>query len=118
MALGPEGMAIPLMSSECTRASTLYPPYSPDLNPIEQVFAKIKALLRRAGARTKTALRDTIGAALHAFQPRRVPKIPHQLRLEFDQPRTALIIPLEPARNIGEGSPIRDGKALINIMEM
>jgi transposase len=35
-------------------ASTLYlPPYSPDLNPIEQVFAKIKAILRKAGARTK-----------------------------------------------------------------
>ena len=51
-------------------ASTLYlPPYSPDLNPIEQVFAKIKALLRKAGARTKAALWDTIGAALHAFSP-------------------------------------------------
>ena len=57
-------------------ASTLYlPPYSPDLNllgldpRIEQVFAKIKALLRKAGARTKAALWDTIGAALHAFSP-------------------------------------------------
>ncbi len=45
------------------------PPYSPDLNPIEQVFAKIKVLLRKAEARTKTALWDTIGAALHAFSP-------------------------------------------------
>ena len=35
-------------------ASILYlPPYSPDLNPIEQVFAKLKALLRKAAARTK-----------------------------------------------------------------
>lgn len=35
-------------------ASLLYlPPYSPDLNPIEQVFAKLKALLRKAAARTK-----------------------------------------------------------------
>jgi transposase len=51
-------------------ASLLYlPPYSPDLNPIEQVFAKFKALLRQAGARTKTALSDTIAAALHAFSP-------------------------------------------------
>ena len=34
-------------------ASLLYlPPYSPDLNPIEQVFAKFKALLRQAGARS------------------------------------------------------------------
>jgi len=51
-------------------ASLLYlPPYSPDLNPIEQVFAKFKALLRQAGARTKIALWDTIAPALHAFSP-------------------------------------------------
>jgi transposase len=51
-------------------ASLLYlPPYSPDLNPIEQVFAKIKALLRKAGALTKDALWDTIGASLSAFSP-------------------------------------------------
>lgn len=51
-------------------ASILHlPPYSPDLNPIEQVFAKIKALLRKAGARTKAALWDTIAASLQAFSP-------------------------------------------------
>lgn len=43
------------------------PPYSPDLNPIEQVFAKLKAILRREAARTKDALWATIGAALDAF---------------------------------------------------
>jgi hypothetical protein len=32
------------------------PPYSPDLNPIEEAFSKLKALLRRAGARTREAL--------------------------------------------------------------
>jgi transposase len=32
------------------------PPYSPDLNPIEEAFAKLKALLRRTGARTCEAL--------------------------------------------------------------
>ena len=38
-------------------ASVMYlPPYSPDLNPIEQVFAKLKALLRKAEARTKDVL--------------------------------------------------------------
>jgi transposase len=37
-------------------ASILYlPPYSPDLNPIEQLFAQLKALLRKAAARTKTS---------------------------------------------------------------
>jgi transposase len=32
------------------------PSYSPDLNPIEQLFAKLKALLRKAAARTRDAL--------------------------------------------------------------
>src|SRR3546814_10449355 len=43
--------------------------YSPDLNPIEQVFAKLKALLRKAAARTRDALWDTIGRLLPAFSP-------------------------------------------------
>ena len=51
-------------------ASLLYlPPYSPDLNPIEQAFAKLKALLRKAAARTRDALWDTIGRLLDEFQP-------------------------------------------------
>ena len=51
-------------------ASILYlPPYSPDLNPIEQFFAKLKALLRKAAARTQDALWSTIGQALDAFTP-------------------------------------------------
>ena len=51
-------------------ASVMYlPPYSPDLNPIEQVFAKLKALLRKAEARTRDTLWDTIGALLDAFAP-------------------------------------------------
>jgi transposase len=46
-------------------ASILYlPPYSPDLNPIEQLFAKLKALLRKAAARTKDELWSTIGRLL------------------------------------------------------
>ena len=51
-------------------ASILYlPPYSPDLNPIEQFFAKLKALLRKAAARTRDALWDTVGRLLDAFTP-------------------------------------------------
>ncbi len=34
------------------------PPYSPDFNPIEQAFSKVKALMRRAEARTRAALRS------------------------------------------------------------
>jgi transposase len=45
------------------------PPYSPDLNPIEQLFAKLKALLRKAAARTRDSLWSTIGDALDAFTP-------------------------------------------------
>jgi transposase len=42
------------------------PPYSPDLNPIEEAFSKLKALLRRAGARTREALIEAMGEALEA----------------------------------------------------
>jgi transposase len=42
------------------------PAYSPDLNPIEEAFAKIKNLVRKATARTKEALVEAIGAALSA----------------------------------------------------
>jgi transposase len=42
------------------------PSYSPDYNPIEEAFAKIKNLLRKAAARTREALVEAIGAALSA----------------------------------------------------
>lgn len=49
-------------------AQLLYlPPYSPDLNPIEEAFAKIKSLLRKAEARTREALLEAMGAALDAI---------------------------------------------------
>ncbi len=42
------------------------PAYSPDFNPIEEAFSKIKGMLRQAGARTKDALVDVLGEALSA----------------------------------------------------
>lgn len=42
------------------------PPYSPDLNPIEQAFSKVKGLLRRAEARTREVLIEAMGRALSA----------------------------------------------------
>ena len=45
------------------------PPYSPDLNPIEQAFAKYKALLRKAAERTVEALWQTIGHIADLFSP-------------------------------------------------
>jgi transposase len=55
---------------EAAGARLLYlPPYSPDLNPIEPAFAQIKALLRKAAARTIAALCDAIAEALDAVTP-------------------------------------------------
>ena len=45
------------------------PPYSPDFNPIEQVFSKLKTLLRSAQARTLEALWSAIGSLLDRFPP-------------------------------------------------
>lgn len=45
------------------------PPYSPDLNPIEQMFAKRKHGMRKAAERTKTATWKRIGTLLKAFTP-------------------------------------------------
>ncbi len=46
------------------------PPYSPDLNPIEEAFAKVKTLLRRFEARTREALVEAMGRALDAVTAR------------------------------------------------
>jgi len=55
---------------EAVGASILYlPPYSPDLNPIEKLFSKLKALLRRAATRTVETLWEKIGTLLDAFSP-------------------------------------------------
>jgi len=46
------------------------PPYSPDLNPIEEAFSKVKGLMRRAEARTREALVEAMGMALCAVSAR------------------------------------------------
>lgn len=52
-------------------ATLLYlPPYSPDFNPIEKAFSKIKALLRKAAERSVDALWDRIGLFLKEFSPK------------------------------------------------
>jgi transposase len=45
------------------------PPYSPDLNPIEQVFAKLKAGLRKANARTEDRIIQAIAQTLNTYKP-------------------------------------------------
>jgi transposase len=53
-----------------TKMASLYlPPYSPDLNPIEQVFTKLKAHLREKAARTLPDLQQAVAAALNRFRP-------------------------------------------------
>ena len=52
---------------EARGCEVLYlPPYSPDLNPIEEAFAKIKGVLRKAEARSREALIEAIGQAISA----------------------------------------------------
>lgn len=55
---------------EAVGASLLYlPPYSPDFNPIEQAFSKLKAHLRKAAERTIHGLWNTIGRILDLYSP-------------------------------------------------
>jgi transposase len=55
---------------EAAGASLLYlPPYSPDFNPIENAFAKLKSALRTAAARSVEALWDVIGGLIGTFTP-------------------------------------------------
>jgi transposase len=56
---------------EAAGAKLLFlPPYSPDFNPIEKAFAKLKALLRKAAERTVPGLWDLIGRLIDLFTPR------------------------------------------------
>ena len=64
-----KGLAV-RQAVEATGARLLFlPPYSPDFNPIENAFAKLKALLRKAATRTIDELWDVIGRSLDAFTP-------------------------------------------------
>ena len=47
----------------------LLPSYSPDLDPIEEAFSKMKTLLKKAAARTREALLEAISRALSAVTP-------------------------------------------------
>ncbi len=58
-----------LIEERCCQLLYL-PSYSPDLNPIEEAFSKIKVIVRKAEARTKEALVEAIGLALSAVSSR------------------------------------------------
>jgi len=53
----------------CGATLMFLPPYSPDFNPIEMLFSKLKALLRKAERRTREALWRTLGDLIDAFTP-------------------------------------------------
>jgi transposase len=59
-----KGSRVRALIEECGCELMYLPPYSPDLNPIEEAFAKLKTLLRKAGARTREALIEAMGRAL------------------------------------------------------
>ena len=66
--LGSHKVAGVRQAIEASGAEVRYlPPYSPDMNPIEQVFARLKTLLRRAAARTRESLWCTVGSLLDRF---------------------------------------------------
>ncbi len=55
---------------EAAGATVRYlPPYSPDMNPIEMIFAKLKALLRKIAARTKDGLLEVVGKVVDMITP-------------------------------------------------
>ena len=67
---------------EAAGRSLLYlPPYSPDFNPIENAFAKLKALLRKAAERTVAGLWDAIGRILDTFTPGRMRQLLRRSRI-------------------------------------
>jgi transposase len=72
---------------EAVGAYLLYlPAYSPDLNPIEQLFAKFKALLRKASARTVDELWQTIADILDRFTPEECANYFRNSQYGFNQP--------------------------------
>ena len=67
---------------EAAGADLLYlPPYSPDLNPIEQAFAKLKALLRAKALRTVEALWNALGRSRRMLRASRMRQLPPPCRL-------------------------------------
>lgn len=59
------------------------PAYSPDLNPIEKVFAKLKHLLRKLARRTKDDVLHAIAEILDTYTPEECANYPRQLRIRF-----------------------------------
>jgi transposase len=68
------------------------PPYSPDLNPIEMAFAKLKTLIRRAAARSYDALWRAVGQVCDLFSEEECYNFFKAAGYEADRPQHALIL--------------------------
>ena len=66
---GHKGEEAAALVEACGAKLMFLPPYSPDLNPIEMLFSKLKTLLRKAERRTRDALWRTIGDLIDVFKP-------------------------------------------------
>jgi len=64
-----KGKAVRTMIRKAGARLLFLPPYSPDLNPIEQLFAKIKHAMRTAMGRTAEAVQDALAATLETIPP-------------------------------------------------
>jgi transposase len=64
-----KGPRVEQMIEEAGASLRYLPPYSPDFNPIENAFAKLKALLRKTAARTVETLWSAIGRLIDEFNP-------------------------------------------------
>ena len=63
-------LSVKLLIEAAGATLAFLPPYSPDFNPIEKAFSKLKANLRRIGERTVTGLWDVIGSLVNMFNPK------------------------------------------------
>jgi transposase len=63
------------------------PSYSPDCSPIEEMFSKVKTVLRRIGARTREALQEALGDALHTVTAQDATSAGFGMRICFRMPR-------------------------------
>lgn len=61
--------AVRIVIEQAGASLRFLPPYSPDFNPIEKAFARLKAMLRKAAERTVSGLWDLIGKLVDLFQP-------------------------------------------------
>jgi len=64
-----KGAAVREAIEDASAELRFLPPYSPDFNPIENAFSKLKAILRKAAARTRDHLWDTVAQAIEHFDP-------------------------------------------------